>query len=495
MSIIKQTNQSVWNLETGITDLEIAWQKLVASDLPSIHSIWREQRTRLQGTRQLTEFTERMSREWAIETGILENLYQLDRGITQTLIERGFQAELLTHGSTDRPTGYVINLLRDQKDALDGVFDFVAQRRPLSTSYIKELHAALVRSQPTTEAQDPHGRFVEVPLIKGDWKMQPNFPTRDGVTFTYCPPEHVSSEMDRLVELHLKHTAESIPAEVEAAWLHHRFSQIHPFQDGNGRVARALASLILMRAELFPLVVTRDEKSDYLDSLAAADAADLAPLVSLVAKLQRVQFRKATALSENILAAGANLKAVLGNLLKAADKSRQTREQDHRKVFQHARKLEENTTQFLESLTDGVQQALIRANPSGAAFVSRSNEQNSHFYRAQIIENAKHHLQYYADTHSYRSWVNLSMTWERKARLVFAFHGIGRPFTGSLVCAPFFEFRDNDDESQPHFTIAPVTDEAFVFFYNESFNQILTRFETWREKVVVIALKELTDNL
>ena len=32
--------------------------------------------------------------------------------------------------------------------------------------------------------------------------------------------------------------------EIEATWLHHRFTQIHPFQDGNGRVARALASLV-----------------------------------------------------------------------------------------------------------------------------------------------------------------------------------------------------------------------------------------------------------
>ena len=42
--------------------------------------------------------------------------------------------------------------------------------------------------------------------------------------------------------------------EVEAAWLHHRFGQIHPFQDGNGRVARALATMIFLRAGFVPLV-------------------------------------------------------------------------------------------------------------------------------------------------------------------------------------------------------------------------------------------------
>jgi hypothetical protein len=172
-----QTTQHIWQPETGITDFEMPWQELAASEIDSIKKIWKEQRGRLKGTSQLAQFTDRLSREWAIETGIIENLYQIDRGVTQTLIERGFQAEFLTHGSTNKPTGYVINLLRDQQDALDGIFYFIKQQRILSTSYIKELHAALVRSQDYTEAQDSNGNLLEIPLIKGDWKRQPNFPT------------------------------------------------------------------------------------------------------------------------------------------------------------------------------------------------------------------------------------------------------------------------------------------------------------------------------
>ena len=46
-------------------------------------------------------------------------------------------------------------------------------------------------------------------------------------------------------ELHRNH--HDVAPEVEAAWLHHRFTQIHPFQDGNGRIARALATLIFVK--------------------------------------------------------------------------------------------------------------------------------------------------------------------------------------------------------------------------------------------------------
>jgi Fic family protein len=46
---------------------------------------------------------------------------------------------------------------------------------------------------------------------------------------------------------------------VQAAWLHHRFTQIHPFADGNGQVARAIASLVFIEAGWFPLILKRDE--------------------------------------------------------------------------------------------------------------------------------------------------------------------------------------------------------------------------------------------
>jgi len=489
------TKQQIWNPETGITDLEVDWNELAATEIESIRKIWAEQQERLKGTSQLHQFTERISREWAIETGIIENLYQIDRGITQTLIERGFHAEFLSHGSTNKPTSYVINLLRDQQDALEGVFDFIKQKRELSTSYIKELHAALVRSQDFTEGQDPTGKLIEIPLIKGDWKIQPNFPTRDGVIFAYCPPEHVPAEMDRLVEIHNAHAAAGVAPEVEAAWIHHRFSQIHPFQDGNGRVCRALASMVLVRAGLFPLVVTRDDKDKYLDALEAADNGGLKPLVDLFATLQRAQFRKFTALSENIVSAGTGISSILDSLKRAANQTRETREQEKKKVFEYSKVLETELKTSLDALLPDLQQVMLRLDNNGAAYVTTVTPTTSHYHLGNVFQNAKEHLKYFADTSSYRSWVALTLSWERRIRLVFHFHGIGRPFSGSLVCAPFLEFRDSDEDDHVQSTTVPVTDEAFVFFYNEPLSAIQERFNSWREKVVTVALKQFGESL
>lgn len=186
---------------------------------------------------------------------------------------------------------------------------------------------------------------------------------------------------------------------------------------------------------------------------------------------------------------------MMTGLLQAAEKRQETRAQEQRKVFLNAEALEGDTQTFLNSLVPSLQQVLLKVSSKGSSYVSRSTSETSHFYRGQVIENAKLHLGYFVDTSSYRSWVALNLVWERKARLVFAFHGIGSPFSGSLVCAPFFEFRDSDEYQQAHSTLVPVTDEAFVFFYTETLVRTEERFRAWRDKVITVMLKQLGESL
>lgn len=488
------TVKNIWNPSTGIVRLGAGWEALAASEISGIRTVWRDQQERLRGTNLISNFTERLSREWAIETGILENLYDIDRGVTQTLIEQGFREEVITHGSTNKPREFVLQLLNDQKETLEGIFDFVKDKRPFSTFYIRQLHAMLLRSQEYTDAIDTLGRQVEVNLIKGDWKIQPNYPVREGVTYKYCPPEHVAAEMDRLVNIHGEHVNEMIPAEVQAAWLHHRFTQIHPFQDGNGRVARAITSFVLVKNGLFPLVVRRTDRTSYLDALEAADNGDLKLLVDLVVRLQRNQFAKATAMSEAVLSEHAGVQAALDGLLRAADRKAVEKQKELEDVFDVADAIQQNLRDQLSLIVPDVNNALQRITCSAAAWVRVGASGTSHYYRAQIIENAKNYLDYYARFAEYRSWVALNMQWERRARLVFAIHGIGYQFTGSLICAPFLEFRDEDEDKETRSTLVPIAEEGFVFFYNETTEKVLGRLAPWYERVMQVALKELGQN-
>ena len=278
----------------GIDAMDHRWQpiadieptsELAVGELAALAQLRRE---RLGEREAYREFEERLKREWAIETGLIERLYTLDRGVTQLLIEHGIQSALIPHRHGANPER-IAAMITDHAEAVDGIFDFVKGPRPLSTSYIKELHALMTRHQDTVDVIDSLGRQTTVPLIRGMYKRLPNNPLRpDGSIHEYCPPEHVESEMDRLIALHRQH--DEVAPEIEAAWLHHRFAQIHPFQDGNGRIARALATLVFVKAGWFPLVVRDRERAAYFGALETADGGDLKPLVEYFAKRQRDVF-------------------------------------------------------------------------------------------------------------------------------------------------------------------------------------------------------------
>jgi Fic family protein len=271
-----------------ISDLPEDWSSLTDGELGPLLQFWNDQRADLEQSGALPIFSQRLAREWSIETGQIEGVYDLDRGITQTLIERGISADLIPSQPGQKPPELIAAIIQDHADVLEGLFQFVRGERPLSKSYIHELHAALLRHQDKSLNMDQFGNLFEAQLVTGRYKDRPNNPKRpDGSVHQYCPPEQVEPEMERLLAMHPEHEKHGIPVEVEAAWLHHCFTQIHPYQDGNGRVARALASLIFIKAGWFPVVVTRDDRPRYLDALEVADAGELRSLVSFSGYIQK----------------------------------------------------------------------------------------------------------------------------------------------------------------------------------------------------------------
>ncbi|MCY4079766.1 MAG: Fic family protein [Caldilineaceae bacterium] len=260
-------------------------------EIDSLHQQWlsfRKQREQLNPD-AYTPFLERLYRRWAIETGIIEGLYDIDRGPTHTLVEHGLIAELIDRTATDRDPDDLIKVLKDHQDSAEFVTESIRQGRPFSSHYIRELHQLLTRNQATYSAVDQFGRVFESELDRGGFKKQPNNPTRpDGQIHEYCPPDQVESEIDSLVRFYheFEVETESHHQLLIAAWLHHRFTQIHPFQDGNGRVARALLTWHLAKEEYLPIVVTRDHRKQYIECLATADAGDLNPFVQFIVRLE-----------------------------------------------------------------------------------------------------------------------------------------------------------------------------------------------------------------
>ncbi|TAK37234.1 MAG: Fic family protein [Saprospiraceae bacterium] len=264
------------------------WERCSSSKLDAILPSWLRKRERLkENANEYAVFMERLKRQHAIETGIVEKLYDLSEGVTVTFIKEGFIESYLQHGDTNIPQGQLMAYLQDNLEALNFAFDVVKNDRPLTTSFIKELHQLITRHQDTAEGRDQFGNRLQIPLLKGAFKESENNPTRpDGTRFIYCPPIHVEAEMDSLVAIYAELETQKIKPVVLAAWLHHAFVAIHPFQDGNGRMARLLASLVLIKHELFPLTVIRDEAMRYFDALELADADEPQAFIDFVSETQ-----------------------------------------------------------------------------------------------------------------------------------------------------------------------------------------------------------------
>lgn len=201
---------------------------------------------------------------------------------------------------------------------------------------------------------DQFGNIVELALLKGAWKQQSNNPQRkDGTMHSYCPPINVQDEMDRLVKWHEEHRERGVSPEVEAAWFHHRFTQIHPCQDGNGRVTRALASLVFLRAGWFPLVFLGDRRVEYLGALEEADRGNIEPLIALFGQVQRKAFQRALSLSEDVLIGHLEeqIEEQIAQIISAAGRTLQERRDADVKQRHNISKLLEDTAYDFFAIT------------------------------------------------------------------------------------------------------------------------------------------------
>lgn len=477
-----------------IEDLPEDWKRLADPDLRNLADFWNESRQEMMAHGAVRAFNERLGREWAIETGLIERIYTLDRGTTEILLERGIHENLIAQTATNRDPGLVSDIIRDHELALDGLFQFVKRERELSTSFVKELHACLLAHQDTASARNTFGRRVEMPLTRGEYKKRLNSPVRpDGLIHEYCPPEQVASEMDRLVEMHVSHLDAGVVPEVEAAWLHHRFVQIHPFQDGNGRVARALATLVMIRAGGLALVVTDAMRSEYIKALEVADGGDLAPLVKLFAKIQRNAIYGAVAEARHVIAERRQVRSVIQSVADRLDRRRQLRQEEWERAKDIGRALAAAANDHLWMVETELKSVLASQLGANGDFWSTSSADDDpdrrSYYGYQVVETAKA-MRYFANTRMFHCWATLNLKTERRHEILVSIHGMGREFAGLLVATACLATKERSgDEEEPGGTlitkVQPLCESPFQISYKEDLADARTRFDRWINDAVV----------
>ena len=474
-------------------------------DLAAIRPLyenWRASRKRIQQSSQaqLADFNQRLIRRLSVETGILERLYDLDRGTTEALVAHGFAEELVTRSNTNIEPSRLIDLLRDQEAAIQLVMDCVAKNRDLTKGLIHELHAILTRHQDTTTAVDQFGHRLEIPLVKGKYKEQPNNPRRpEGTTHEYCPPIHVDSEMDKLLRW-LPEYAEDDPV-IVAAWAHHRFTQIHPYQDGNGRVSRALIAMILLREGLLPLVIDRDLRVEYINALESADLGDLAPLANMFARLERNAILQALSVDADaeISHQQSLTSAVISSLQDKFGKRRVQKPAELRHVNHVALELRQIAEDSLRNSFREIESTVADVGKTDA-FVQLGGTDigNGHWYKFDVANSAREAGKFanFSENHYF---IKASIR-AGTERLVFvvSFHHVGRDLTGIMEATAFSRlesFEDSEDRESVSASFSICSVEPFVFTHQTEASKITDAFGRWLDVSLAVALKEYGDRL
>lgn len=144
---------------------------------------------------------------------------------------------------------------------------------PLTQNFIRQLHKTILREDYTVYRNLPGGIQTGYTIHAGRYKTCPNSViTRYGDRFEYASPEETPALMADLVDWYneAEQSGELSPVEL-AALFHYRYIRIHPFEDGNGRIARLMVNYILSRHG-WPMIVVRSRnKNEYMDALHQSD--------------------------------------------------------------------------------------------------------------------------------------------------------------------------------------------------------------------------------
>jgi Fic family protein len=264
-------------LYRGFPDFS-AWGSLspTDADLWSRFASSLEERRKTATPEALNAAVEVAVRAAALDTGAIEGLYTTDRGFTMTVAVQGLAWEQMIE---ERGAG-VRELFEAQLETYELVLDAVTQKFPITEAWIRTVHETICAPEKTYRVLTEVG-WQEQDLPKGQYKTRPNHVLlTDGTYHAYAPVDRVPDEMHRLLEQIRTPEFEAAHPVLQTSYIHYVFVVIHPFADGNGRVARALASVFFYRAESIPLVIFSNQRPAYLDALATADRGDYGEVIS-----------------------------------------------------------------------------------------------------------------------------------------------------------------------------------------------------------------------
>jgi len=198
----------------------------------------------------------------------------------------GETRSLILHGLTARGKPMRDHLdIEGHDEAVKAMEDAVKRNESLNEVFIRNLHKVLLKEPYENDSITPDGLPIKRRIAIGEYKTQPNnVRTSTGEIYYFTPPDQVKPAMGDLIDWYRRQEDEGEHPIVIAATFHYRFIRIHPFDDGNGRMARLLMNMILIKHGYTVAVVPVEEREQYIGILEQADKTeDLVEFISYIA--------------------------------------------------------------------------------------------------------------------------------------------------------------------------------------------------------------------
>jgi hypothetical protein len=255
------------------------------------------------------------------------------------------------------------------------------------------------------------------------------------------------------------------------------FTQIHPFQDGNGRVARALASLVFIKSRFFPLVITRDDRARYIDALERADRGDLSQVVRLFAQVQKRALTKAITMAVDVepvtsvdeaIAATRDMLVDLGRIIPA----------QYLAAKVTAQGLASQTVARFVEVTAQLANDIAPVNPG---FAFGAGELGG--VPVNELRDLAEKLQYDPNADDYHQAVVANLvSGGVPSRIVVSFDSVGSAFRGLAAAMAYFQTSDKPP--------IPLSDDVFRISYKEPRAEAQQRYTQWLDQCLVKGLGE-----
>jgi len=154
---------------------------------------------------------------------------------------------------------------RNDAEAFDIMMELVNSKKEISQEIIQKIH-----------------EFVTRGILKNPGQYRTENVTITGVKIR--PPSFL--KIVRLIDEYIQNIQKlKLQTIKKAAYIHHEFVRIHPFLDGNGRVARLLTNFYLVRQGYPPIVIQKEDRKNYYKSLNKADRGNLSDFATFIARV------------------------------------------------------------------------------------------------------------------------------------------------------------------------------------------------------------------